>query len=213
MKKTLATLAAIMAALALTGCASTKKVAAKTDTSAAPKAAYGAWNVDKTAYTVDLKQILPVDSTIVNNADGSITVTYQGNWKQFIIPIPADDPSFMANIRKCTFIMSSPATDVKKFAWKLSNSLKTTWESGGGLLGQGDHCVGFMFRDYPEEWKDTPVELYFNGDETSFGLLTDGMYAGIVGLAVCDCQTQPKPFTFTIKSIVFTTETPEVPAK
>jgi hypothetical protein len=212
MKKTVAILATITAvAVALSGCASTKKAAATPAAAAKPaeKVIPGAWNATKTEYTIDLTKISKVDSTVVNNADGSITVTFPGNWKQVIIPIPADDQYFMDNIDKCTLIVTSDNKDVKKFAWKLSSSLESSWGSGAGLLGQGENCVGFMFRDYPEEWKDTPVELYFNGDETSFGKLTDTMYAGIVGVAMCDNQTQPKPFSFTIKSVVFSTSIPE----
>ena len=173
-----------------------------------PLVVCGTYNADKTAYTIDLAKVAPVDSTVVANADGSITVTFPGNYKQIIIPIPYNDPDFMNKMSKCTITLSSDLAEQKKFAWKLSSSMESSWGKGGGILGQGENCVGYMFRDYDDVWTDTPVELYFNGDDTSFGKFTDKMYKGIKGIAMCDNQTQPKPFTFTIKSVVFEVEPP-----
>lgn len=208
MKKTLTAVAAFAAALFLAGCASTKKAAPAAtgpvlEDADKPLVVCGTYNEDKSSYTIDLSKVAVADSTVVANSDGSITVTFEGNWKQIIVPIPYNDPDFMLNMTKCTFTVSSDELNSKNFAWKLSSSMESSWGSGGGLLGQGENCVGFMFRNYEDAWDNTPVELYFNGDDTSFGKFTDKMYKGIKGIAMCDNQTQPKPFTFTIKSIVF----------
>ena len=216
MKKSYALVGTFAAALLFAGCASTKE-AAKTDTAKKDdaKAAVvaeapivcGAWNEDKTAYTLDLTKISPNDSKVTMNADGSATVTWESSYKSILFPIPYTDADFMNKVNHCTITMSSAATVQKKLAWKLSNDVRFAWEKGGGILGQGDHCVGFMFHDYDDPWADTAVDLYFNGDDTSFGKFTDNMYKGVKALAMCN-NTTPAPFVFTIKSIVFTCDAP-----
>lgn len=213
MKKELALIGALAAALLFAGCASTKK-AADTKKAAPAEAAApaeqpaivcGSWDASKTAYTLDLTKMSPNDSKIVNNADGSATVTFGSNYQSVLFPIPFDDEDFMNKVTKCSITVSSDFDGEKKFAWKLSNDVRFAWDKGAGILGQGDHCVGFMYRDYEDKWDNTVIELYFNGDDTSFGRFNDKMYKGLKALAWCN-NTTKFPFTFTIKSVVFTTD-------
>lgn len=214
MKKSLVFVGALAAAVLFASCASTAKTEKKETAKAAePVAAVeksevvcGAWNAAKTAYSLDLSKIQPNDSTVVTNADGTATVTFGSNYQSVVFPLPFDDPDFMGKMTKCTITVNSEYEGQRKFAWKLSNDIRFAWEKGAGILGQGDHCVGFMFRDYDDPWtSDGIVELYFNGDDTSFGKFTDKMYKGLKGLAWCNNQTK-FPFTFTVKSVVFTAE-------
>lgn len=226
MKKTLATVAALLTALMVIGCASTEEAAPVVE-EAAPAVEVvaepevvlsiedticGEWNEDKTEYVIDLTYIGDNDTQIEYWDDDTADVTFTGNYQSFMIPIPYSDPYFMENVKKVWINVSSDQTGVqKKFAWKLSDDQERAWAEGGGMLGQGDHCCAFMFRDYEEDWDETDIELYFNGDDFSFDPLNkvakDSKAIGLDGvkaLGFCN-NTTATPFTFTINSIIFTT--------
>ena len=107
MKKSSAIFTATIAALLLAGCASTKKATTPRYVPAGALESCGTWNETKTEYTIDLTKIAANDATIVSNADGSITVTYNADNNSFVIPMPAASQKFMYGITKCAVTVSS----------------------------------------------------------------------------------------------------------
>lgn len=225
MKKTLATLAAILTAAMLIGCASTKEAAAPV--AAAPaepaKPVYvapgpieesvcGAWNDAKTEYTIDLSMAITGDAEYVVNADGTADLTFSGNYQSIMFPIPYNDEYFMNNVKKIRMVISCDQEDAKKFAFKISDSRQTAWENGGGMLGQGDHCPAFLFNDYYDAWDNYVLEIGFGDCDWGFDTWAeiDQMSRsidmdGIKSFGFCD-NTTAKPVTYKFASIIYSTE-------
>lgn len=219
MKKTLLTLAALLTAAMLIGCASTKEEAAPVAEEAAPVAAAavedstcGTWNAAKTEYTIDLSMAFTGDAQYVVNADGTADLTFNGNYQSIMFPIPYTDDYFMNNVKKIRMVISCDMEDAKKFAFKISDSRYTAWENGGGMLGQGDHCSAFLFNDYYDAWDNYVLEICFGDCDWGFDsipeiidLATSIGLDGVKSFGFCD-NTTAKPVTYSFKSITWCTE-------
>ncbi len=217
MKKTILILTCAALAFSLSSCNKTKKTEANAaaaeivkqelkmfefDDSLEP-IVVGEWNDDHSAYTIDLSKITTPgeeDSTLVLNDDGSLDVTFLGNYSQILIPLPVTDHEFMEQISNVVITVSAEYDGYKKIVWKMSTDPENSWGGAGGAGGQGKNCVAYQFRDYEDEWDSTDLTSYFNGDEYSFTSLM--FMPGVRALAMCN-NTTANPFTFTIESVVW----------
>jgi len=201
MKKIIAILALSAVALATVIAAPKKgKKPLNTYVTGANMIVVGTWNEEHNAYTMDLSKIVSPDCDLVLNDDGSLDVTYNGNYGQFIIPIPCNSEEFMENIQSCIITVSSDYTGDKKFAYKVTKSLENSYGSAGGPGGQGTNCLGYAFRDYTDEWDYTDLTIWFNKDPGN--ILPFTFYKGVQGVAICN-NTTKTPFTMHIENIVW----------
>lgn len=161
----------------------------------------GEWNDDHSAYIMDLSKITTpseTDSTLVLNDDGTLDVTFLGNYSQILIPIPVTDHEFMENITSCVVTATCEYDGLKKIVWKMSTDATNSWGGAGGAGGQGANCIAYQFRDYEDVWDYTDLTSYFNGDEYSF---TSFMFMpNVKAIAMCN-NTTANPFTFKIESV------------
>lgn len=164
--------------------------------------ACGAWNDDHSAYILDLKT-LGGDAEKVYNDDGSVDVTFTGNYSQFVIPIPYNDQEFVQNIQSCVITVTCDVAD-KKFALKVSTDPDNSYGKAGGPGGQGTNCVAYAFRDYKDAWDSMDWTIYFNGDTYSFRAINkfNKKKPVMKALAICNNTTKP-PVTFHIESIAW----------
>lgn len=161
----------------------------------------GEWNDDHSAYIMDLSKITTpseTDSTLVLNDDGTLDVTFLGNYSQILIPIPVTDHEFMENITSCIVTATCEYEGLKKIVWKMSTDATNSWGGAGGAGGQGANCIAYQFRDYEDVWDYTDLTSYFNGDEYSFTSLM--FMPNVRAIAMCN-NTTANPFTFKIESV------------
>lgn len=161
----------------------------------------GEWNDDHSAYIMDLSKITTpseTDSTLVLNDDGTLDVTFLGNYSQILIPIPVTDHEFMENITSCVVTVTSEYDGLKKIVWKMSTDPTNSWGGAGGAGGQGANCIAYQFRDYEDVWDYTDLTSYYNGDEYSFTSLM--FMPGVRAIAMCN-NTTVNPFTFKIEEV------------
>lgn len=161
----------------------------------------GEWNDDHSAYVMDLSKITTpseTDSTLVLNDDGTLDVTFLGNYSQILIPIPVTDHEFMENITSCVVTVTSEYDGLKKIVWKMSTDPTNSWGGAGGAGGQGANCIAYQFRDYEDVWDYTDLTSYYNGDEYSFTSLM--FMPGVRAIAMCN-NTTVNPFTFKIEEV------------
>lgn len=161
----------------------------------------GEWNDDHSAYIMDLSTITTpseTDSTLVLNDDGTLDVTFLGNYSQILIPIPVTDHEFMENITSCVVTVTSEYDGLKKIVWKMSTDPTNSWGGAGGAGGQGANCIAYQFRDYEDVWDYTDLTSYYNGDEYSFTSLM--FMPGVRAIAMCN-NTTVNPFTFKIEEV------------
>lgn len=161
----------------------------------------GEWNDDHSAYIMDLSKITTpseTDSTLVLNDDGTLDVTFLGNYSQILIPIPVTDHEFMENITSCVVTVTSEYDGLKKIVWKMSTDPTNSWGGAGGAGGQGANCIAYQFRDYEDVWDYTDLASYYNGDEYSFTSLM--FMPGVRAIAMCN-NTTVNPFTFKIEEV------------
>lgn len=186
----------------MSGCASNKTSAADEPVSPEEIVVVGNYEEDDSRYVMDLAKVTTPgeeDSVLVLNDDGSLTVTYLGNYSQILVPVPYNDPKFK-NMTQMIVTVTSDFEGQKKFVTKLSKDAESSWGGSGGPDGQGKNCIGYSYRDYEGEWDEEEVTVYFNGDTYSFSPLS--LYKNMKAVALCN-NTTPAPFTFTIHSIIW----------